>query len=85
MSEYSTTATVDGELIEVVAEYDVDGYEPLVYGIFAKVDEEDLTLVISEAEFDRIYEEVSQDIIEQMNGATEQTLEYFNQYIAGDR
>jgi hypothetical protein len=71
MSEYSTTATVDGELIEVVAEYDVDGYEPLVYGIFAKADEEDLTMVISEAEFDRLYLEVSQHVIEDMTERAE--------------
>lgn len=66
MSEYSTHADIEGERGPVVVSYELDGYKPLIYGIFTEDDDEDLTLVISEDEFDRIYLEVSQHVIENM-------------------
>jgi predicted transcriptional regulator len=71
MSEYSTHAFVDGERLEVVVAYETDGFQPMIYGIFAKADDEDLTLLISEDQFDRIREEVSQHIIECMTESAE--------------
>lgn len=71
MSEYSTYADIDGERGPVVVSYELDGYEPLIFGVFSEADDEDLTLVISEAEFDRIHAEVSQHVIERMTEAAE--------------
>jgi hypothetical protein len=75
VSEFSTHAFIDGERLEVVASYETDGFQPMIYGIFAKADDEDLTLLISEDQFDRIHEEVSQHIIERMTEAAEMMAE----------
>lgn len=69
MSELGTFADVEGERLSVVVSYELDGYKPLIYGVFTEADDEDLTLVISEAEFDRIHAEVSQHVIEQLMDA----------------
>ena len=71
MSEHSTYADIDGERLAVVVSYELDGYKPLIYGVFTESDDEDLTLVISEAEFDRIHAEVSQHVIEDMTERAE--------------
>lgn len=71
MSELGTYADVEGERLSVVVSYELDGYKPLIYGVFTEANDEDLTLVISEAEFDRIHAEVSQHVIERMTEAAE--------------
>ena len=71
--EYETYADIDGERGPVVVAYEVDRYKPLIYGIFHPETDEDLTAEITEPEFDRIYMEVSQHIIESMTEAAEMT------------
>lgn len=53
--EFETIAEIDGEKKSVTVSYELDGYKPL--GLWAE-DEygNDVTLVISEAEYDRLYE-----------------------------
>jgi hypothetical protein len=69
--ELGTVADVEGERVDVIVAYETDGYQPLIYGIFAESDDSDLTLLVSESEYDRLYEEVSQHVIERMNEAAE--------------
>ena len=69
--ELGTVADVEGERVEVIVAYECDGYKPLIYGIFAESGDSDLTLLVSDSEYDRLYEEVSQHVIERMNEAAE--------------
>ena len=69
--ELDTYADIEGERIEVVVAYEVDGYAPLIYGIFAESDDDDLTLLVDEDEWDRLHNEVSQHIIECMTERAE--------------
>lgn len=71
-NEYETLAWVGKHLIPVVASYEVDGLEPLIYGIFEKADpENDVTELIHPAEFDRIYSEISADVVGTLTDAAE--------------
>ena len=67
--EHQTYAIIDGKRVEVVATYDVDGYKPLIYGLFDG--ETDLTNSITNADYDRIYTEISESVIENMIEAAE--------------
>lgn len=74
--EYETTAWVKGttgtHLIDVVATYELDGLEPLVYGIFEKADpENDVTDLIHPDEYDRIYEAISADVVGTLTDAAD--------------
>ena len=70
-NELETTATLkNGHTMDIVVAYEVDGYKPLVYGLF-DTDERDLTNEVDEREYDRIYELCSQHIIDEMIGAAE--------------
>ena len=75
-SEYKSSAWVDGKLVEVVATYELDGLEPLVYGIFAlDNDDIDVTEKIHPDEFDRIYSEISADVVGTLTDAAEYAVE----------
>jgi hypothetical protein len=55
--EYETKAWVNDKLIPVVATFEMDGYKPLIYGIFdAEIN--DVTEELHPDEFDRIYTEI---------------------------
>ncbi len=56
-SEYETKAWVNGKLVPVTATFELDGYKPLIYGIFDPL-ENDITELIHPDEFDRIYLEI---------------------------
>ena len=71
-NEYETTAWINGKLVDVVATYEVDGLEPLVYGIFEQADpENDVTELIHPDEFDRIYSEISADVVGTLTDAAD--------------
>jgi hypothetical protein len=69
--ELGTVADIEGERVEVIVAYETDGYQPLIYGIFAKSNDKDLTLLVCDSEYARLYAEVSQHVIERMNEAAE--------------
>lgn len=56
-SEYETKAWIKGKLVPVTASFDLDGYKPLIYGIF-DTNDIDVTEEIHPDEFDRIYTEI---------------------------
>lgn len=71
-SEYETLAWVDGHLIPVVASYEVEGLEPLIYGVFALDNEDiDVTEKIHHDEFDRIYTAICADVVGTLTDAAE--------------
>ncbi len=71
-NEYECKAWIDGKLTPVVVSYEIDDMHPLVYGIFsADMVDTDLTDKVSEPEFDRIYQEISADIVGTMIDAAE--------------
>ena len=70
--EYQTLAWVDGNLVPVVATYEVDGLRPLIYGVFALDNEDiDVTEKIHPDEFDRIYSEISADVVGTLTDAAD--------------
>ena len=70
--EHETQAEINGNMIDITASYELDGYKPLIYGLFETADgSNDLTNFISEADYDRIYEEISLAVIENMTDAAE--------------
>ena len=75
-SEYSTMAWLDGKLVDVVATYEVDGVEPLVYGVFALGNEDiDVTDAIHPDEFDRIYTAICENVVGTMTDAAEMAMD----------
>lgn len=71
-NEYSTKAWLDGKLVDVVATYEVDGFEPLIYGVFALGNEDmDVTDSIHPDEFDRIYTAICENVVSTMTDAAE--------------
>ena len=70
--EYESKAWVNGKLVEVVATYEVDYPDALIYGVFEKADpENDLTELIHPDEFDRIYSEICAKVVSDMTDAAE--------------
>lgn len=70
--EYETMAWVDGKLVQVVATYELDGLEPLVYGVFALDNEDlDVTEKIHQDEFDRIYSAICADTVSTLADASD--------------
>jgi len=75
-NEYESKAWVNGKLIDVVATYEVDYPEPLVYGVFEKdKPKNDVTDLIHPDEFDRIYSEICAKVVEDMACAAESYFE----------
>ena len=55
-NEYETLVTLNGSLALVSVSYEMDGYKPLIYGIFLMDEfDTDVTVDIEESEFDRVY------------------------------
>lgn len=54
----------DGSVKEVCFSYEIDGYQPLVYGVFDSETDDDLTDQVSEAEFDKVYVKLCENIAE---------------------
>ena len=70
--EYESKVWIDGKLLDVVAPYEVDYLEPLVYGVFTLDDmDTDVTEKIHPDEFDRIYREISEKVLSDMTDAAE--------------
>ena len=71
-NEYETAAWINGKLVDVVATYEVDGLEPLVYGVFALDNEDiDVTEKIHPDEYDRIYSAICADVVGTLTDAAE--------------
>lgn len=71
--EYETHAEIKGERRVVVASYELDGYKPIIYGIFDE-DDNDVTELV---DYDRIYTDLCADIIGTAADAAD--------YLKGDR
>lgn len=70
--ELGTIADIEGERVPVIVSYEVDGIKPLIYGVFTADDkDEDVTLLLVDAVYDRIYEEVSQHVVDRYVAAAE--------------
>ena len=70
--EYECKAWIDGKPVEVVATYEVDFPDALIYGVFM-IDEPDtdVTEKVHPDEFDRIYHEICAKVYEDMTDAAE--------------
>lgn len=74
--EYECKAWVDGVLLDVVATYETEYPEILLYGIFlADGCDMDVTERIHPDEFDRIYMEISAKAVADMTDAAEMACE----------
>lgn len=70
--EYETKVWLDGKLVDVVATYESDFPDALLYGIFlADESDTDVTERIHPDEFDRIYTEICTKVVEDMTDAAE--------------
>lgn len=71
--EYECKAFVDGKLVDVVATYEIDFPDTLIYGIFLAEPpiSPDVTDKIHPDEFDRIYTEINARAFEDMACAAE--------------
>lgn len=73
--EFKTLAEIDGEKKSVTVSYELDGYKPL--GLWAEDEDwNDVTLEISEAEYDRLYEIACEKAAEDMACAAEAYFEW---------
>lgn len=74
--EYETKVWLDGKLVDVVATYESDFPDALVYGIFlADESDMDVTERIHPDEFDRIYMEICTKVVEDMADAADMACE----------
>ena len=76
MNEYNCKAFVNGVLCDVVASYEIDYPDALVYGVFKLDDPDtDVTEKIHPDEFDRIYTEICTKVVEDMTDTAEMACE----------
>lgn len=54
----------DGSVKRVSFSFDLDGYKPLVYGVFDAETDDDLTDQVSESEFDKVYGKICESVAE---------------------
>ena len=52
---YSSVQLKDGSYREVCLSFDVDGYKPIVYGVFDAETDEDLTDLVKTESYDEVY------------------------------
>lgn len=68
--EFETHVTIDGKRVEVTVVSVMDGFTPLIYGMFNSEDK-DVTEEVSDAEYARIADEVAADVMGTMIDATD--------------
>ena len=61
--EYVTEVQLkDGSVKEVCFSYELDGYQPLVYGVFDTETDDDLTDSVTDESFDSVYGKICEEV-----------------------